>query len=389
MARNPIKDQVAIVGVGSTGFTRHGGRTPASLATEAATTAILDAGLTARDIDGVVSTGEPGAPPPQQMAAMLGLTEVTHYPRSTSVVMFALIDAMNAVFSGSADTVLVYNPVLRLPWNSRSASQDPFRRHFSTGGASGIPESMSMAVAYTAWASRYLYEYGGTREDFGLVTVNARSNGTRNPLATLREPITMDDYLSARMIREPFCMLDMDIPTDGADAFVVTTTERARDLARPPVLIHAATTGTAAALAEDQLGDLAHHGQHVVAKSLQAKSDLWLSDTDVFLPYDGFTIITLGWIENLGWCGPGEAGAFLRQHWDQATNRVLINGRIPMNPHGGALAEGATRGSGYVREAVQQLRGEAADRQVAGAATALVTSGGFFFNSQGLVLRAG
>ena len=98
MARNPIKDQVAIVGVGSTGFDRHGNRTSASLATEAATTAILDAGLTARDIDGVVSTGEPGAPPPQQLAAMLGLTEVTHYPRSTSVVMFALIDAMNAVF---------------------------------------------------------------------------------------------------------------------------------------------------------------------------------------------------------------------------------------------------------------------------------------------------
>ena len=220
---------------------------------------------------------------------------------------------------------------------------------------------MSMAVAYTAWASRYLYEYGGTREDFGLVTVNARSNGTRNPLATLREPITMEEYLAARMIREPFGMLDMDIPTDGADAFVVTTAERAADLARPPVLIHAATTGTAACAAEDQLADLAHHGQHVVAESLRAKSDLWLSDVDVFLPYDGFTIITLGWIENLGWCGPGEAGAFLRQHWDSATNRVLINGRIPLNPHGGALAEGATRGSGYVREAVQQLRGEAGD----------------------------
>ena len=388
MARNPVKDQVAIVGVGSTGFDRHGTRTSAALATEAATAAILDAGLTARDIDGVVSTGEPGAPPPQLLAAMLGLTEVTHYPRSTSVVMFALIDAINAVFSGSADTVLVYNPVLRLPWNSRSANEDPFRRHFSTGVAT-IPESMSMAVAYTAWASRYLYEYRGTREDFGLVTVNARRNGTKNPLATLRTPITMEEYLGARMIREPFCMLDMDIPTDGADAFVVTTAERSRSLARPPVLVHAATTGTAPCPAEDQLADLGHHGQHVVAKNLKAKSDLWLDDVDVFLPYDGFTIITLGWIENLGWCGPGEAGDFLRAHWDEATNRVLINGRIPVNPHGGALAEGATRGSGYVREAVRQLRGEAEDRQVPGAKTALVTAGGFFFNSQGLVLRAG
>lgn len=388
MARNPIKDQVAIVGVGSTGFDRHGTRTSAALATEAATAAIRDAGLTAADIDGIVSTGEPAAPPPQQLAAMLGLTEVTHYPRSTSVVMFALIDAMNAVFSGSADTVLVYNPVLRLPWNSRSAGEDPFRRHF-TAGVPGIPESMSMAVAYTAWASRYLHEYGRTREDLGLVTINARSNGTRNPLATLRTPITMDDYLSARMIREPFGMLDMDIPTDGADAFVVTTVKRARALSRPSVLIHAATTGTAPCAAEDQLSDLQHHGQHVVARSLRAKSDLWLSDVDVFLPYDGFTIITLGWIENLGWCGPGEAGDFMRANWDEPTNRVLINGRIPLNPHGGALAEGATRGSGYVREAVQQLRGEAGERQVPGAKVALVASGGFFFNSQGLILRAG
>jgi acetyl-CoA acetyltransferase len=388
MARNPIKDQVAIVGVGSTGFDRHGTRTSASLAAEAATAAIRDAGLSAADIDGIVSTGEPAAPPPQQLAAMLGLSEVTHYPRSTSVVMFALIDAMNAVFSGSADTVLVYNPVLRLPWNSRSAGEDPFRRHYTTG-VSGIPESMSNAVAYTAWASRYLYEYGRTREDFGLVTINARSNGTRNPLATLRTPITMDDYLSARMIREPFGMLDMDIPTDGADAFVLTTVERARALNRPTVLIHAATTGTAPCAAEDQLSDLRHHGQHVVARSLQAKSDLWLSDVDVFLPYDGFTVITLGWIENFGWCGPGEAGEFLRSHWDEPTNRVLIDGRIPLNPHGGALAEGATRGSGYVREAVQQLRGEAGERQVPGAQVALVASGGFFFNSQGLILRSG
>jgi acetyl-CoA acetyltransferase len=388
MARNPLKDRVAIVGVGSTGFDRHGQRSSASLAAEASTRAIRDAGLTAADIDGVVSTGEPAAPPPQQLAAMLGLTGVTHYPRSTPVVMFAMIDAINAVFSGSADTVLVYNSVYRLPWNSRSAAEDPFRRHFTTG-VTGSPESMTNAVAYTGWASRYLHEYGGTREDFGLVTVNARSNGARNPLATLRQPITMEDYLGARMIREPFGMLDMDIPTDGADAFVVTTAERARDLPQTPVLVHATSTGTAPCTAEDQLPDLQHHGQQVVAANLRAKSDLWIDDVDVFLPYDGFTIITLGWIENLGWCGPGGAGDFLRRHWDEAGNRVLIDGRVPMNPHGGALAEGATRGSGYVREAVHQLRGQADDRQVDGARTALVTSGGFFFNPQGLVLRTG
>jgi acetyl-CoA acetyltransferase len=108
---------------------------------------------------------------------------------------------------------------------------------------------------------------------------------------------------------------------------------------------------------------------------------------DVFLPYDGFSIITLGWIENTGWCPPGEAGRFLEQHWDKEGNRVLINGRVPINPHGGSLSEGATRGSGHIREAVVQLRGGAGDRQVPGARAALVTPGGFFFNSQGFVLR--
>jgi acetyl-CoA acetyltransferase len=107
----------------------------------------------------------------------------------------------------------------------------------------------------------------------------------------------------------------------------------------------------------------------------------------VYLPYDGFSIITLGWIENTGWCAPGEAGRFLRTHWDDASNRVLINGRVPINPHGGSLSEGATRGSGHLREAIVQLRGAAGERQVDGARTALLTPGGFFFNSQGIILR--
>ena len=174
---------------------------------------------------------------------------------------------------------------------------------------------------------------------------------------------------------------------DGADAFVLTTAERARDLRPDPVLVHAATTGLVERNDEDQLPDLSRHGQHVVVEQLRAKSDLWLSDVDVYLPYDGFTVITLCWIENAGWCGPGEAGSFLESHWDAERNRVLIDGRVPVNPHGGSLSEGATRGSGHVREAVVQLRGEAGVRQAPGARAALVTAGGFFFNSQGAFFR--
>jgi acetyl-CoA acetyltransferase len=189
------------------------------------------------------------------------------------------------------------------------------------------------------------------------------------------------------MIREPLCMLDMDVPVDGADAYVLTSTERAKSLPKPPVLIHAATAGLVARNDEDQLPSLARHGQHVVVEALRAKSDLWLDDVDVYYPYDGFTIITLGWIENTGWCGPGEATKFIADHWDDDGARLMIDGRIPVNSHGGSLSEGGTRGTGHIREAVVQLRGDAGERQVAGAKTALVTPGGFFFNSQGAVLR--
>jgi acetyl-CoA acetyltransferase len=254
------------------------------------------------------------------------------------------------------------------------------------GGA--MPESIRMAPAYAAWASRYIHEYGATREPFGRIAINGRTGAAHNELAAMRAPLTLADYLEARMVREPLCMLDMDVPVDGADAFVLTGAGRARSLPQPRVLIHAATVGLVDANDEDQ-ASLQRHGQHVVVRALRERSELWLDDVDVYFPYDGFTIITLGWLENTGWCRPGGAAKFIAEHWDETANRLLIRGRIPVNPHGGSLSEGATRGTGHLREAVMQLRGQAGARQVPGARTALVTPGGFFFNSQGAVLRAG
>jgi acetyl-CoA acetyltransferase len=387
MVRNPAKDKVAVVGVGSTGFLRDaGGRSSASLAAEASVQAIRDAGLRRDEIDGVVTAAEPGAPAPHQLASILGIPDVGHHARPAPVAGFAFIDAVNAIFSGSCDAVLVCFSFLRTPGMSRSSAADPFRRQLAAGPP-GIPENATMAAAYAAWASRYIHEFHARREDFGHVAINDRTNAARNPLAVMHAPITMEDYLAARMIREPLCLLDMDVPVDGADAFVLTAADRAGRLPHPPVLVHAATTGLVGHNDEDQLPGLRRHGQHVVVERLKQKSDIWLDDIDVYLPYDGFTIITLGWIENAGWCPPGEAGRFLEQHWDKEANRVMIDGRIPINPHGGSLSEGATRGSGHIREAVVQLRGDANDRQVPGARAALVTPGGFFFNSQGIVLR--
>jgi acetyl-CoA acetyltransferase len=385
-----MKDKVAIVGLGSTGFARDStGQTQAGLALRACRDAILDSGLAKSDVDGVVGT----APPAPYVVNGLGLDGVTYYTTEVTPFASTVIQAANAVFSGSCEVAVAYHAVFRTPATSRSAAKDPFRRMRGTGG--GVrrdPELVDLGVAYTAWASRYLHETHAQRADLGFVAVNDRTNAARNPLAVMREPLTLEDYGNARMIREPLSLLDMDVPVDGADAVVITTAERARDLPHKPVYLHATALGITSPGcwfgSEEQAVGLDHHGQQVVINTLRDKSDFWLDAVDVYYPYDGFSFITLSWFENAGWCKRGEAGDFIRQNWDAAANRILIDGRIPVNTHGGGLSEGATQGSGHIREAVSQLRGTAGERQVAGAQTALVTPGGFFFNSQGLVLRS-
>jgi acetyl-CoA acetyltransferase len=168
---------------------------------------------------------------------------------------------------------------------------------------------------------------------------------------------------------------------------VVTTAERARDLPQRPVLIHAATSGRTAECREDQVADLHHTGQEIVVEALWAKSDLTLSDVDVFLPYDGFTIINALWIESVGYCARGEAAAFMADNWNHDRHRLEIGGRVPMNTHGGNLSEGGMQGSGALREAVRQLRGTTGERQVPDAKVALWTPGGIVWNPSGVILR--
>ncbi len=380
---SPGKDQVAFASAATTGFRRDSGEvTPASLALDACVTAIKGAGIGANDINGLVGAN------PQYIQSSLGIPHLTYWNGAGIPFVSAIANAMNAVYTGAADVVLAYHSVYRDPMFSRSAANDPFRRMgFAAGGGDGFgPDSITGAVGYTAWASRYLYEYQATRETFGYIAINDRTNAALNPAAALRGPLTMDDYLSARMIRWPLCLLDMDVPVDGADAFIVTTAERA-DMALKPVLIHACTQGMVAQNEEDQTPSLRQHGQHVVLESLKKKSDIWIDDIDVYFPYDGFSFITVSWIENSGFCGLGEARAFIEDNWVADEGRMLINGRIPVNPHGGALSEGGTQGSGHTREAIHQLQGLADLRQVPGASKALITAGGFFFNAQGCVLR--
>ncbi len=394
--RNPARDQVAIAGIGRSPYSRaRPGTTPGSLVLEAAVNAARDAGVTAGDIDGICGSMVSA----QWVQAALGIPRVSYFSNPQAVIGNQIVAAVAAVASGMCDVMLAYHHAYTLPGVSRSVAGDLMRRRatlgladprswWGTGHAEAGPNSMFGANAYAAWAGRYLHDYGYTRETLGRIAINSRTNAAANPNAVYTDPLDMDTYLNGRMVRYPLSVYDMDIPIDGANAFIITTTERARDLPQPPVLFHAASLGHTDYGSEEQLRDLDHAGQMVVCERLWSKSELTLADVDVFYPYEGFSNIALAWMENVGYCGRGEGGDFVAQHWDDATQRIMINGKVPVNTNGGSLSEGGTQGAGHLFEACLQLRGTAGPRQVDRADVALVTPGGFYFNSQGMVLRA-
>lgn len=376
------------MGVGTTPFARYlPGRTMESLAVEAAKNAILDAGLGAADIDGICTSDSmrhgASAPDAASLQEALGIPATTWTASVTVPFSFLLIEAMHAVVAGSCTTALLVHPVYRIG----AVGDDPFRSRLVPPARSVAPP-FPMTDGYASFAARYVQQYAGSRLGFGLVAINDRQHASRHPHAVRREPMTMDDYLSARMVRWPLGLFDMDIPIDGADALVVTRAERARDLPKKAVYIHATSAGRTEHPTFANTESLAQNGQHVAIAALKKKTGLWIGDTDLLYAYDGYTVITVNWLENLGFCGTGEAGPFLRDCWDPVDNVAKIGGRVPMNTHGGNLSEGGTQGSGDFREAVLQLRGECGDRQVPGGPkVALLAIGGIYMNSSLTVLR--
>jgi acetyl-CoA acetyltransferase len=220
-------------------------------------------------------------------------------------------------------------------------------------------------------ANQYFHRYGATREMLGWIAINGRSNAARNPLAIYRDPMTMDDYLSARSITSPFGLYDCDVPCDASVAVVVSDASVAPDLPKPAVRVEAVGTQIIERVSWDQ--DTLTHEPQVIGQSahLWTRTSMRPTDVDVALVYDGFTFNAISWLEALGFCDFGEA-----MDWLDGGRRIALDGELPVNPHGGQLSEGRTHGFGFIYEAVQQLRKEAGERQVPDARTAVVTSGG-------------
>lgn len=398
MARNPLKDKIAVIGVGSTPYGRDLKRTELSLGLEAAVRAIGDAGIDKQAIDGICGSGM--TPLAMGGAGFLSLQGALGIERTAWVkngwLGSAFVYAAEAVFSGLCDTVLVVQTYIRNVNMSRSAGADPFRRraarYSDVGGDMGAGDFARSwyhsGEPYAGWIGRYMKDYGTNKDAFGLMAVNNRSHGSRNPEAVMQTPITLDDYHDSRMIWDPMQMYDMDVPVDCGEAVIITTAERARDLDVKPVYIHAMSLGGSriGEFYENTLG-WTENAFWVAMKGLRDRSDIKTGDIDIFFPYDGYTVDAVAVTEAAGFCGPGEAGDYFKDNWDRKDQILRLNGKTLVTTHGGGLALGRAGGANFYAEAVRQLRGTEGDRQVPGAKTALIGIGSFFHDPSAVMLR--
>ncbi|GAA3392705.1 thiolase C-terminal domain-containing protein [Cryptosporangium minutisporangium] len=385
-ARPPVSDdryeeKSAVTGIGTSRMGRRLMADPLALTVEACRAAVEDAGLTFDDIDGLATY--PGGTVPGGFSEG-GLTLLEETLRLRPVWYNggaevpgpggSVVAAMLAVAAGLCRHVLVYRTV----WQTTHTELLRAGRLPLPRGRVGPPMdfmlpvgAMSAAHPLAMTASHYMHRYGMERETLGWIALNQRANAARNPTAIYRTPLTMDDYLSARMITTPFGLYDCDVPCDASVAVVISRADVARDLRQPPVRFAAVGTQITERVTWDQ-STLTHEPQVLgSAAHLWSRTDLRPADVDVAQLYDGFTFNCLSWLEGLGFCGIGEAPDYL-----QGGKRIALDGELPLNTHGGQLSHGRTHGFGLLHEAVTQLRGAAGERQVPGAEVAVVSSGG-------------
>lgn len=362
-----------ISGIGQSQVGRRLGRHDLDLTIDACLEAIADAGLDRSDIDGLstypgggmgTAAGGFGGPGSNEVQDALGL-ELNWYTGAPEgpAQLTGVVNAIMAVATGLCRHVLVYRTV-----TESTAQGQGGRRGIGGGGGGGISGPFQYLIPFGAmsaanWialmAQRHFHEYGTTREQLGQIALNGRRNAEVNPKAIYRDPMTMDDYLNARMITTPLCLFDCDVPCDGSTALVISHVDYAPDCPKVPVHVNALGTALKGRPSWDQWEDMTTFPGRDAAASLWTRTDLTPADVDTAQLYDGFSILTLAWIEALGFCGKGEAGAFL-----EGGQRIARDGELPLNTHGGQLSAGRLHGFGFAHEAVVQLRGEGGERQI-------------------------
>jgi acetyl-CoA acetyltransferase len=379
VTRHSYAGNTAIIGIGATEFSKASGRSELQLALEACTAACDDAGLPTNLVDGLVTyTMETN--PENEIMRGLGIKELKHFSRvhfGGGAPCGTVELAAMAVNEGVADYVLCYRA-----FNERSG------RRFGAG-VHDQPASATAEAAQFAWtspyglltpaswvamfASRIMHEYGVTSEDFGAIAVADRKHAATNPAAFFYgKPITLEEHQASRWIVEPLHLLDCCQETDGGQALLVTTKERARDLKGRPAIINAAAQGMAdeqqmmRSYARESLVGLPEMG--TCARQIWESSGLGPDDIQTAVIYDHFTPFVLPQLEEFGFCKRGEAKDFI------ANGAIELGGRLPINTHGGQLGEAYLHGMNGIAEGVRQIRGTAVN-QVDNVVNVLVTGG--------------
>jgi acetyl-CoA acetyltransferase len=379
VTRHGYAGNTAIVGIGATEFSKASGRSELQLALEACTAACEDAGLPTDAVDGLV-TYTMESNPENEIMRGLGIKELKHFSRvhfGGGAPCATVELAAMAVNEGVADYVLCYRA-----FNERSGRRFGAGVHDRPAGATAEEAQFAWTSPYglltpASWvamfATRIMHEYGVTSEDFGTVAVADRRHAATNPAAFFYgQPITLADHQASRWIVEPLHLLDCCQETDGGQALLVTTLERARDLAGTPAVVTAAAQGMTGgqqmmrSYGRESLVGLPEMG--TCARQLWESSGLGPDDIQTAVIYDHFTPFVLPQLEEFGFCKRGEAKDFI------AGGAIELGGRLPINTHGGQLGEAYLHGMNGIAEGVRQIRGTSVN-QVDDVSNVLVTGG--------------
>ena len=386
-----LSGAAAIVGIGATEFSKESGRSELQLSVEAVRSALADCGLGPADVDGL-TTFTMDTSSEIALARELGIPALRFFSRINyggGAACATVQQAAMAVACGVADVVVAYRG-----FNERSGRRfgqvdASVAQQVNTNGLDNAwtyPFGLGTPAATVAMqARRYLHEYGATSADFGRVAVADRRHAATNPAAFFfGRPITLEEHQASRMIVDPLHLLDCCQESDGAVALVVVSAKRARDLRQRPAVIAAAAQGSAAdqfVMTSYYRDDIGIPEMGVVGRELWRQSGLGPADVQTAVLYDHFTPYVLMQLEELGFCGRGEAPGFI------ADGGIELGGRLPINPHGGQLGEAYIHGMNGIAEAVRQVRGTSVN-QVPAVANVLVTAGTGVPTS-GLILTSG
>lgn len=363
----------AIVAAATYGMGESPGLSATDLAVLASVKALKQVGLTPGDVDGLFVGLSDEVLSGLSFSEYLGIQpKVTDNNRcgGSSFLTHAIWAAL-AIEAGQCDVALIaYGSNQRTATGALVSGMKPnlYEAPYKLGRPVG---------AYALILSRYMYEYGLTREQLGEVALAARAWAQRNPEAFVRDPLTMHDYLKARIISDPLSVRDCCLVTDGAAAVVMVSAERAKDLAKTPVFLLGAAAETDHYMVTN-MPDLTTTCAVRSGARAFAQSGYTPADMDVVQLYDAFTINTILFLEDLGFCKKGEGAAFI------AGGRIAPGGSLPVNTNGGGLScvHPGMYGLFTMVEATQQLMGQCGDRQVAGANLALAHGNGGELSSQ-------